>query len=751
MVAAVASSPALTVAIAASGPEQPLLATLRSLALDTEVPCEILVIDDGLRDATALRAAAEADPRIRIRRNERPAGTVASLAQAVAEGATPLITLVRPGDVVLPGALRALVEAMQESAGVGMAHTYWFPVDSLGRTSRHALQRHARRLVRRLPPTIDHRRAVVVQSDILQALPTFRRDLMRTAGSFEGASLDEAVHAATLRVLSRSDARLVPRFLCGRPAPDVRGGDRGSLRTYLGHLGRCARIMRQGGAEYLRSPQYRFVRLACIGLLRRLAESPPREWMDNTHGRARRLMRAVRSSPLFEPLVHGPRPYDVLISFLGRWSFDSLRPRGGRQHPADGERIAYILWRYPSLTETFVRREVQALRSAGLHLEVFALEPANPPLPADLESPAGAVTYFGPPDTERGRAIVRQYLRKKPWTVVRLWLFVVRHRYRSHKLWWHDRDVLYLAAQLAAVLEERGTTHVHSPWANHSALLSFVAARLMGVTYSVQARASEIHRSAQAPMVADRLQFAEFVVTNSHYNERHLRALLRGSPGPPIHTIYNGVELFRFQPKPPGPTGNASLLVLSVGRLIEPKGFRYLLRACRLLRDRGVEFTCEIIGGPQDPLDTIAWIDLRKLHTGLGLESTVRFRGEMSLSSVLSWYRRADIVVLPCVRGRDGSHDVTPNTLIEAMAMRLPVVSTTIGAIPEIVDPGIDGLLVPPNDENALADALERLLRDPALRRSLGEAARRKVEERFDIDRNVVRRATLFWSPRPGR
>ena len=191
--------------------------------------------------------------------------------------------------------------------------------------------------------------------------------------------------------------------------------------------------------------------------------------------------------------------------------------------------------------------------------------------------------------------------------------------------------------------------------------------------------------------------------------------------------------------------------MLSVGRLIEPKGFRYLLRACRLLRDRGVEFTCEIIGGPQDPLDTIAWIDLRKLHTGLGLESTVRFRGEMSLSSVLSWYRRADIVVLPCVRGRDGSHDVTPNTLIEAMAMRLPVVSTTIGAIPEIVDPGIDGLLVPPNDENALADALERLLRDPALRRSLGEAARRKVEERFDIDRNVVRRATLFWSPRPGR
>jgi glycosyltransferase involved in cell wall biosynthesis len=116
----------------------------------------------------------------------------------------------------------------------------------------------------------------------------------------------------------------------------------------------------------------------------------------------------------------------------------------------------------------------------------------------------------------------------------------------------------------------------------------------------------------------------------------------------------------------------------------------------------------------------------------------------MPFSSVLSAYRSADSVVLPSVRARDGSHDVTPNTLIEAMAMRLPVVSTTIGAIPEIVDHEIDGLLVPPNDARALAAALERLLREPALRRRLGEAARRKVEARFDMDRNVGERARLF-------
>ena len=300
-----------------------------------------------------------------------------------------------------------------------------------------------------------------------------------------------------------------------------------------------------------------------------------------------------------------------------------------------------------------------------------------------------------------------------------------------------------MAARLADMLAERGATHVHSPWANHSALLAFLVSRLLGVTYSVQARASEIHRSAQAPLIADRVRFAEFLITNSLYNERYLRAAVGHGSGVPIHPIYNGIELSRFRP-PAARPANAPLRVLAVGRLVESKGFRYLLEACRLLRDRGADFACEIIGGPQDPAETVTWIALRRLHADLGLEPMVRFMGPRPFSFVLSAYRSADIVVLPSVRARDGSHDVTPNTLIEAMAMRLPVVSTTIGAIPEIVDHEVDGLLVPPNDAQALAAALERLLRELALRRRLGEAARRKVEARFDLDRNIGQRARLF-------
>jgi glycosyltransferase involved in cell wall biosynthesis len=274
---------------------------------------------------------------------------------------------------------------------------------------------------------------------------------------------------------------------------------------------------------------------------------------------------------------------------------------------------------------------------------------------------------------------------------------------------------------------------------------------MLGLPFSVQARASEIHRSSQRSALADRLRFADFIVTNSRYNERFLVSVLP-EPRPAIHVIYNGLDLsrFSFHETPerrvlPSPVSRLPS-VLSVGRLVEPKGFRYLLLACHRLRAEGCQFTCEIIGGPRDPDDTVTWVELRKLHTALGLESVVRFRGEHPFADVVAAYRRSDVFVLPCVRARSGSHDITPNALIEAMAMRMPVVSTTSGAIPEIVDDGLNGVLVPPNDELALAAALKCLLSDPDRRRALGDAARRKVEDRFDIARNVRQRVSLFRS-----
>ena len=438
------------------------------------------------------------------------------------------------------------------------------------------------------------------------------------------------------------------------------------------------------------------------------------------------------------------RSYEFLIAVLQRLPFNWLPPADHRLPLKHGERVAYVLLRYPGVTDTFIRREVIALRRAGINLEVFARTAAEGPI--DPAAPAGPVTYFGPANAARSRSAAMYYLRRKPLMFVRIGLFITRHQYRREKTPSRDGSILSEAARLAETLAERGITRIHAPWADQAALLSLAASRLLGVPFTVQARASDVHRLENSRAVSDRLRFADFVITNSQYNERYLSSLLPKKAAPRIHVIYNGLDLSPFTPDP-GKRDGSPLRVLAVGRLVEQKGFRYLLRACRILKDSGCNFTCEIVGGPYDPEETVTWLELRRLHTDLRLESCVRFCGAQPFSAVLAAYRRCDIFVLPCVRARDGAHDITPNALIEAMAMALPVVATTTGAIPEIVDHGLDGLLVTPNDEGALAEALRGLLHDPARRHTFGQAARRKVEQRFDIVRNVERRVALFQGP----
>jgi glycosyltransferase involved in cell wall biosynthesis len=138
------------------------------------------------------------------------------------------------------------------------------------------------------------------------------------------------------------------------------------------------------------------------------------------------------------------------------------------------------------------------------------------------------------------------------------------------------------------------------------------------------------------------------------------------------------------------------------------------------------------------------YLELKKLHRRLELEKEVRFLGAVPLRDVLKKYSETDIFILPCIIASDGTRDITPNALIEAMAMKLPVISTTIGGIPEIVEDKISGLLVPPNDETALTDAVIHLVENPELRRQMGENARERVENKFDINKNIQRYIELF-------
>jgi glycosyltransferase involved in cell wall biosynthesis len=210
-----------------------------------------------------------------------------------------------------------------------------------------------------------------------------------------------------------------------------------------------------------------------------------------------------------------------------------------------------------------------------------------------------------------------------------------------------------------------------------------------------------------------------------------------------VRKIYNGIDLSRFQPRARAQRAENTVKLLSVGDLVEPKGFEYLIKACKSLKERGYTVRCRIIGG-RLAAESNYYIELMKLHKALSLEREVVFLGRQPFDRVLEEYQDAEIFVLPAVTAKHGGRDITPNALIEAMAMKLPVVSTLSGAIPEIVENGVSGILLPPRDEEALVQAIVGLVGNESLREQLGNHARKSVEERFDIGKNISDFVTLF-------
>ncbi|MGH7801651.1 MAG: glycosyltransferase family 4 protein [Thermodesulfobacteriota bacterium] len=333
---------------------------------------------------------------------------------------------------------------------------------------------------------------------------------------------------------------------------------------------------------------------------------------------------------------------------------------------------------------------------------------------------------------------------KNPLSFLNLFLYVIFHNYDRIKTFKKDTIIFLKAVYLAGILKDRNTNHVHSPWADVNAFIALIASKVLKVPCSVQARAHDVHRRTYLYALSEKSVNAEFIVTNTQYNESYLRSFLDKRDWGKIHTIYNGINLQQFESKLKRENASNQTSILSVARLIEQKGLIYLLKACKILKDRGYLFKCEIIGGSKEPLYINYYLALKKLHRRLGLEECVFFLGAQSIDKVLEEYRNADIFVLPCVIAEDGSGDISPNALIEAMAMKLPVISTNVTGIPEIVEDGLSGILVHPHDENALAEALIKLIKDSDLRVKLGENARKKVEERFDISKDIVKYIGLF-------
>jgi colanic acid/amylovoran biosynthesis glycosyltransferase len=411
----------------------------------------------------------------------------------------------------------------------------------------------------------------------------------------------------------------------------------------------------------------------------------------------------------------------------------SLRP---------GLSLVAVIGTYPLPTTTFIDRELEALRGWGADVRVVAVR--RPPAPSVLSTEqrllARSVHYLLPVDP---RALVRAHVRALTRHPVRslstlVWLLTRPHpSFRARaKSALHFGEGVYMAE----VCRGQRVDELHAHFIDRAATIALVAGRLLGTPYSLS-----VHAGADlfvAPvLVAEKVGHARRVVTCTEHNRSRLCELAGEGTRAKISVVHHGLDLERYRPAQDGPRDGPSL-ILSVGQLKERKGFSGLIEACALLRDRGVPFTCSIVGdGPQLP-------ELQRLIHERQLDRIVTLKGALPHDRVVQLFGSASVFALPCVRTVEGDVDGIPNVLAEAMALGVPVVSTTLPAIRELVSDGVDGSLVPPGDEGALADALQRLLEDPSIGRAQASQARHTVRGMFNVDENVAAFAEALW---PGR
>jgi glycosyltransferase involved in cell wall biosynthesis len=399
-----------------------------------------------------------------------------------------------------------------------------------------------------------------------------------------------------------------------------------------------------------------------------------------------------------------------------------------------GLRLAYLVGTYPALTTTFIAREVVLLQKWGIRLQVFSIRRPPEPLTAEQRELQRGVVYLLPVRIFSLLAAHLQFafLRPGKYFGMLFYLLTCPHPDFSSRLktFLHFGEGVYLAH----LLRREHWDQIHAHFVDRAATLAMVASALLDVPYSVTAHANDIY---VAPvLLPEKLARASFVATCTGYNKDHLSRILPGSLNGKVKCIYHGLDLEAYRRDPRPPEGKPVLI--SVGQLKEKKGFAYLLQACRLLKDAGYDFECQIVG--EGPLRDALQAQIRQLC----LEDTVMLCGALPHPQVIEKYRRATLFVLSCVLGGDGDRDGIPNVILEAMAMELPVVSTRHSGIPEVVEDEVNGLLVPPADGKALAVAVAKLLDDPARGRQYGTRGRHTVLEKFDLARNVKRLLAEF-------
>lgn len=382
--------------------------------------------------------------------------------------------------------------------------------------------------------------------------------------------------------------------------------------------------------------------------------------------------------------------------------------------------IVYLLNFFPKLSESFILNEINLLSKIGVNINVLATSSIKGELFHDNYQYERKVYYY-----ERKRARVLDLFNRQN----------LSHLVNSPALV-NPKINLYcglVAQQFTEVAKEFNNDLLHSHFASNATLIEMSVSRNLKVPFTFTVHASDLYRGTETSSWLTKKRFlsklgskASGIVAISDYNRNFLIDKV-GVDAEKVQVIHCGIDSKVFNRATPY---EPSKRILCVGRLIEKKGIKYLIEAMAHLKNR-FEVTLSIVGtGPDEAM-------LKQLADGLGVSSSIKFLGDISDTKLIALYENSGIFVLPCIISFDGDRDGIPVALMEAMSMGLPVISTDVSGIPELVKNGKNGLLVKQKDSKLLADAIESLLNSPETCKQFGEEGRKTIIQEFDIEKNA--------------
>jgi glycosyltransferase involved in cell wall biosynthesis len=400
-------------------------------------------------------------------------------------------------------------------------------------------------------------------------------------------------------------------------------------------------------------------------------------------------------------------------------------------------RLGYLYSRYPVISQTFCDAEMLALERRGIELVIGSVYPPLTSLRHEYIARLRAPIHYAPPQEilkilEHDAKTARRWPRD----------LVERHNSKygpGAKAEQRARNALYFAEFFA----RSGADHVHVHFANRAAHTALFLEEISGIPFSVTAHGQDFMKDLGSDdLLREICAAAEFVAAETDYSRDLLRQRCPNSAAK-IQRVYNGVDLERFpaarnEAAHPAVAPYQLPRIVSVGRLVAFKGFDDLVDACAEVARRRIDFVCDIIG--DGPLRETLQAKIERLD----LASRVNLLGSLSQDAVLEKLQAADIFALASTTDAQGATDVFPTVILEAMASTLPIVSTRLAGIPELVVDGQTGILAPPGDSTALAQALEQLLHDPELRLRFGHAGRQRIEQHFRIEQTVAPLIEMF-------